>query len=201
MKHPAFHILHSFLACVFALLAGLTAGLVLSPFTELQAQERQNVWFQSSNVLSRQVALQDTALIPRQAERKYEDTIYELHGELIMPQSSSELDDETSLEQNTQLHPAIIFLVGSGPNSTHTGLYADFVRENLEELFLQHGVALMYFDKRGVGFPKGAGTAPIYTSGPITPEPHCNFCGNKPVLIPSELEWLGIHKVERSHKY
>ena len=67
-------------------------------------------------MLSRQVALQDTALSPRQAERKYEDTIYELHGELIMPQSSSELDDEASLKQNTQLHP-VSFLVGSGPNS------------------------------------------------------------------------------------
>jgi pimeloyl-ACP methyl ester carboxylesterase len=155
LKRPAFHISHSFLACVFTLLAGLIVGLVLSPFTELQAQDRQDVWFQSSNVLSRQVALEDTSLTPRQAERKYEDTIYELHGELIMPQSSSELDDEASLEQNTQLHPAIIFLVGSGPNSTHTGLYADFVRENLEGLFLQHGVALMYFDKRGVGLSEG----------------------------------------------
>ena len=149
------HISRSLSGYFIALLTCLTIGVLHSPIAELQAQQRQDVWFQSSNVLSRHVALQDTSLTPRQAEKKYEDTIYELHGELIMPQSSSELDDEASLEQNTQLHPAIIFLVGSGPNSTHTGLYADFVRENLEGLFLQHGVALMYFDKRGVGLSAG----------------------------------------------
>ena len=123
--------------------------------TELQAQQRQDVWFQSSNVLSRQVALQDSSLTPRQAEKKYEDTIYELHGELVKPQPSREFKGEISLDPNNQLHPVIVFLVGSGPNSTHTGLYTDFVRENLEQIFLQHGVALMYFDKRGVGLSEG----------------------------------------------
>ena len=126
-----------------------------SSITELQAQQRQDVWFQSSNVLSRQVALQDTSLTPRQAEKKYEDTIYELHGELVKPQLSRESKGEIFLDPNSQLHPAIVFLVGSGPNSTHTGLYTDFVRENLEQIFLQHGVALMYFDKRGVGLSEG----------------------------------------------
>ena len=123
--------------------------------TELQAQQRQDVWFQSSNVLSRQVALQDSSLTPRQAEKKYEDTIYELHGELVKPKPSRESKGEIFLDPNNQLHPAIVFLVGSGPNSTHTGLYTDFVRENLEQIFLQHGVALMYFDKRGVGLSEG----------------------------------------------
>ena len=123
--------------------------------TELQAQQRQDIWFQSSNVLSRQVALQDSSLTPRQAEKKYENTIYELHGELVKPQPSRESKGEIFLDPNSQLHPAIVFLVGSGPNSTHTGLYADFVRENLEQIFLQHGVALMYFDKRGVGLSEG----------------------------------------------
>ena len=113
----------------------LTLGLLPSTFnasnSELQAQQRQDVWFQSSNVLSRQLALEDTTLRPRQAKRKYEDTIYELHGELVWPKPSGESNGEASLDQNTQLHPAIVFLVGSGPNSTHTALYADFVRENL----------------------------------------------------------------------
>ena len=126
-----------------------------SSIAELQAQQRQDVWFQSSNVLRRQVALQDTSLTPRQAEKKYEDTIYELHGELVKPQPSRESKGEIFLDPNSQLHPAIVFLVGSGPNSTHTGLYTDFVRENLEQIFLQHGVALMYFDKRGVGLSEG----------------------------------------------
>ena len=133
--------------------------MLFTPNTELQAQERQDVWFQSSNMLSRQLALEDTTLRPRQAERKYEDTIYELHGELVWPKHSGKFKGESNgiatLDQNTQLQPAIVFLVGSGPNSTHTGLYADFVRENLEQLFLQHGVALLYFDKRGVGMSEG----------------------------------------------
>ena len=137
--------------------------MLFTPNIGLQAQERQDVWFQSSNMLSRQLALEDTTLRPRQAERKYEDTIYELHGELVWPQHSVEFNGKsngesnglTTLDENTQLHPAIVFLVGSGPNSTHTGLYAHFVRENLEQLFLQHGVALLYFDKRGVGLSEG----------------------------------------------
>ncbi len=119
------------------------------------AQQRQEVWFQSSNVLSQKVALEDTSLTPRQAERKYEDTIYQLHGELVMPQQSEKSRDEASHNSNIQPRPAIVFLVGSGPNSTHTGLYANFVRENLEQIFLLHGVALMYFDKRGVGLSEG----------------------------------------------
>ena len=133
--------------------------MLFTPNIGLQAQQRQDVWFQSSNVLSRQLALEDTTLRPRQAERKYEDTIYELHGELVWPQHSVEFNGKsnglTTLDENTQLHPTIVFLVGSGPNSNHTGLYAHFVRENLEQLFLQHGVALLYFDKRGVGLSEG----------------------------------------------
>jgi pimeloyl-ACP methyl ester carboxylesterase len=143
------------LGYIFALLITLTIGMLFTPNTELQAQERQDVWFQSSNMLSRQLALEDTTLRPRQAERKYEDTIYELHGELVWPKHSGKSNGIATLDQNTQLQPAIVFLVGSGPNSTHTGLYADFVRENLEQLFLQHGVALLYFDKRGVGLSEG----------------------------------------------
>lgn len=149
------HKSHSLTGYITVLLACLTIGVLYSPITELKAQQRQNVWFQSSNVLSRQVALQDTSLTPRQAEKKYEDTIYELHGELVKPQPSRESKGEIFLDPNSQLHPAIVFLVGSGPNSTHTGLYTDFVRENLEQIFLQHGVALMYFDKRGVGLSEG----------------------------------------------
>ena len=155
MNCSCIHISHPLSGYVIALLAGLVVGVLHNSIAELQAQQRQDVWFQSSNVLSRQVALQDTSLTPRQAEKKYEDTIYELHGELVKPQPSRESKGEIFLDPNSQLHPAIIFLVGSGPNSTHTGLYTDFVRENLEQIFLQHGVALMYFDKRGVGLSEG----------------------------------------------
>ena len=160
MNRLSIYISHSLLGHIFAaLLSTLTIGLLFIPNTELQAQQRQDVWFQSSNMLSRQFALEDTNLRPRQAERKYEDIIYELHGELVWPKpigkSNGESNGVTTLDQNTQLLPAIVFLVGSGPNSTHTGLYANFVRENLEQLFLQQGVALLYFDKRGVGLSEG----------------------------------------------
>ena len=156
MNRLSIYISFSLLGYIFAaLLSTLTIGLLFIPNTELQAQQRQDVWFQSSNILSRQFALEDTSLRPRQAERKYEDTIYELHGELVWPKPIGKSNGVTTLDQNTQLHPAIVFIVGSGPNSTHTGLYANFVRENLEQLFLQLGVALLYFDKRGVGLSEG----------------------------------------------
>ena len=172
-----------------------------SSIAELQAQQRQDVWFQSSNVLSRQVALQDTSLTPRQAEKKYEDTIYELHGELVKPQPSRESKGEIFLDPNSQLHPAIVFLVGSGPNSTHTGLYTDFVRENLEQIFLQHGVALMYFDKRGLAYLKDVGIAPTYPNGLMMLEPRCNFYSSIQILIPSVSEWWGIPKAGLWLKY
>ena len=159
MNRLSIYISQSLLGSIFALLSTLTIGLLFIPNTELQAQQHKEIWFQSSNMLSRQFALEDTSLRPRQAERKYEDTIYELHGELVWPKPNGKSNGEskrvTTLDQNTQLHPAIVFIVGSGPNSTHTGLYANFVRENLEQLFLQHGVALLYFDKRGVGLSEG----------------------------------------------
>lgn len=67
---------------------------------------------------------------------------FTLHGELVIPDSSNNA-------------PVLIFLVGSGANSSHRTLYKDFIKENLEELFLNEGVALLYFDKRGVGKSDG----------------------------------------------
>lgn len=68
---------------------------------------------------------------------------FTLHGELIIPDTA----------QNA---PVLIFLVGSGANSSHRTLYKEFVEENLEQLFLEEGFALLYFDKRGVGKSEGA---------------------------------------------
>ena len=65
-----------------------------------------------------------------------------LHGELLIPDSALNA-------------PVLIFLVGPGANSSHTTLYKNFVKENLEKLFLNEGFALLYFDKRGVGKSQG----------------------------------------------
>lgn len=51
--------------------------------------------------------------------------------------------------------PVIIFLVGSGGNSSYTSNYKDFTRFFFEQTFLNNGFALVYFDKRGVGKSKG----------------------------------------------
>ncbi len=67
---------------------------------------------------------------------------FTLHGELVLPDTSSHA-------------PVLVFLVGSGANSSHRSLYQDFVRENIENLFLQEGIAILYFDKRGVGKSDG----------------------------------------------
>ena len=122
--------------------------LVLCLSVQIQAQERVELWFESQNYLSRQVALSDTSLSERQAENAYEDREYQLHGELVVPARVDADHKSTGM-------PAIVFLVGSGPNSSHRGLYAEFVRENLENLFLEKGIALFYFDKRGVGLSEG----------------------------------------------
>jgi pimeloyl-ACP methyl ester carboxylesterase len=135
--------------------------LVLCLSVQIQAQERVELWFESQNYLSRQVALSDTSLSERQAENAYEDRVYQLHGELVLPAGGeADLSAKQSVEQSDADHkstgmPAIVFLVGSGPNSSHRGLYAEFVHENLENLFLEKGIALFYFDKRGVGLSEG----------------------------------------------
>lgn len=68
---------------------------------------------------------------------------FTLHGELILPDTSRKA-------------PVLIFLVGSGENSSYRTLYQDFVKKNLEAPFLEKGVALLYFDKRGIGKSEGA---------------------------------------------
>lgn len=65
-----------------------------------------------------------------------------IHGELLLPQQADSI-------------PMIIFLVGSGANSSHRTIYKDFVEQNLEALFLDEGYGILYFDKRGVGDSEG----------------------------------------------
>ena len=72
----------------------------------------------------------------------FENGRFTLHGELILPDTSNNA-------------PVIIFLVGSGENSSYRTLYKDFVENNLEDLFLSEGIGLLYFDKRGVGDSEG----------------------------------------------
>jgi len=67
---------------------------------------------------------------------------FTLHGELVIPDTSDNA-------------PVLIFLVGSGANSSHRTLYKDFVIQNIENLFLDQGVAILYFDKRGIGKSDG----------------------------------------------
>jgi len=67
---------------------------------------------------------------------------YELHGQLLLPQRNNRV-------------PVIIFLVGSGGNSSYRTNYKRFLHENLELQFLPEGIALFYFDKRGVGASEG----------------------------------------------
>lgn len=72
----------------------------------------------------------------------FESASYILHGELILPVNADSV-------------PMIIFLAGAGENSSYRTLYKSFVEENLEQLFLEEGYGLLYFDKRGVGHSEG----------------------------------------------
>ena len=56
---------------------------------------------------------------------------------------------------NKEKMPAVVFLVGSGGNSSHTSNYKDFLQFFLEKTFLENGYALVYFDKRGNGKSQG----------------------------------------------
>lgn len=73
----------------------------------------------------------------------FESGRYTLHGELLLPDS---------VANNI---PVVVFIVGSGPNSSHRTLYKNFTEELLEALFLNEGVGILYYDKRGVGKSDG----------------------------------------------
>jgi uncharacterized protein len=51
--------------------------------------------------------------------------------------------------------PAIIFLVGSGGTSSHSSNYKQFVHYYFEQILLDQGLAIVYFDKRGVESSEG----------------------------------------------
>lgn len=51
--------------------------------------------------------------------------------------------------------PVVVFLVGSGGNSSHRTNYKDFNQFFLEKTFLENGFAIVYFDKRGIGKSQG----------------------------------------------
>lgn len=69
----------------------------------------------------------------------HQDTLY---GRVLLPGSSGPW-------------PMVVFLSGSGPNSSYRTNYVDFLKYFLEEPLLKEGIGLMYFDKRGVGRSTG----------------------------------------------
>jgi uncharacterized protein len=58
-------------------------------------------------------------------------------------------------EQSQEKLPAIIFLVGSGGSSSYSTDYVNFTRFFFEEILLDQGFAIVYFDKRGVESSEG----------------------------------------------
>src|SRR5690606_10244755 len=72
----------------------------------------------------------------------FESGRFTMHGELVLPDTSDNA-------------PVLIFLVGSGENSSYRTLYKTFVEENLESLFLTEGIGILYYDKRGIGDSEG----------------------------------------------
>jgi len=57
--------------------------------------------------------------------------------------------------QSSKKLPAIIFLVGSGGTSSHSTDYKNFTRFFFEEILLDQGFAIVFFDKRGVESSEG----------------------------------------------
>ena len=75
-------------------------------------------------------------------EIQFENGEYTLFGELLNPSTSKK-------------NPVLIFLVGSGPNSSHRTNYKDFLTKLFEEQLIDQNVAFLYFDKKGVGKSTG----------------------------------------------
>ncbi|NOY36115.1 MAG: alpha/beta hydrolase [Chlorobi bacterium] len=65
-----------------------------------------------------------------------------LYGQMILTDTTGKI-------------PLVVFLSGSGPSSSYRTNYAGFLRFFFEEKLLGQGIALMYFDKRGVGQSTG----------------------------------------------
>jgi len=88
-----------------------------------------NTFSQTDNQITRQ-------------EIKFKNGDFTIYGELLNPVSDKK-------------NPALIFLVGSGPNSSHRTNYKDFLTKLFEEQFIDHDIAFLYFDKKGVGKSTG----------------------------------------------
>ncbi len=82
-------------------------------------------------------ASKDTLNIFFQSEK------FKIYGKIVVPKNRS------------IKIPVIIFIVGSGGNSSYKTNYADFINFFLEQPLENENIALMYFDKRGVGQSKG----------------------------------------------
>jgi uncharacterized protein len=76
-------------------------------------------------------------------EISFQSEGYTLKGKLVIPQNL-----ETKV-------PAIIFLIGSGGNSSYAKDYKKFIDFFLESPMEKEHVAFLYFDKRGVGESEG----------------------------------------------
>ncbi|WP_224995438.1 S9 family peptidase [Cesiribacter sp. SM1] len=66
-----------------------------------------------------------------------------LYGKLLLPVKNERV-------------PVVILLVGSGANSSYRTNYKEWGQENLEDLLLPEGIAVFYFDKRGIGSSEGS---------------------------------------------
>lgn len=67
---------------------------------------------------------------------------YTLHGKLVLPKKDQKV-------------PAVVFLTGPGATSSYRTDYKAWAEENLEGLLLPEGIAILYFDKRGVSPSEG----------------------------------------------
>lgn len=68
---------------------------------------------------------------------------FKLAGKLVVPKNRS------------KKMPVVIFIVGSGGNSSYKTNYVDFINFFIEEPLSDENIAMLYFDKRGVGLSEG----------------------------------------------
>ena len=102
-----------------------------------------------------------------------------LQGELVEPR-----------EATGKPRPAVVFLVGSG-NSSHRTNYRGFLQTNFEALLLAQGVALLYFDKPGLGGSEGKWARATFADRAADAHAALTFLAKQPGIDSTRLAVVG----------
>ena len=94
-----------------------------------------------------------TQLRPQEPKEPYSYTVEEIV--FINPKEKIELAGTLTLPQQKEKHPAVILIAGSGPNDRDETIFGHKPFWLLADYLTRHGIAVLRYDKRGVGKSEG----------------------------------------------